>query len=113
MGQLLATMRSPESTKRLGTKLEVFQKLSESRQKQLYDGLLAIVLYFLAQLLIWGVDNVISLTQKDFPSPIVAMLLVWLVMVVLGWCWRDLNGFFLRYLKGPVWRPSDSSAYSC
>jgi hypothetical protein len=95
-------MGSSRATCWPGLKLEAPTEWPSSRWKHICDGLLAILLYFFAQLLIWGTDSVISMTRRSFPGPIVAMLLVWGLMLIIGWCWSGLDGLFLRWLKGPV-----------
>jgi hypothetical protein len=76
--------------------------ISKARRRLLLNGVLAVVLYFLAQLLIWGVDVVITLSHRSFGGPIAAMILVWLVMLILGCQWEKQEAFFNQWLKEPV-----------
>jgi hypothetical protein len=99
------------SSPRKRTKL--LSHLTSVRKQHLIDGTLAVVMYFVAQLLIWGVDAVITLAGKTFPGPIVAMILVWLVMLVIGWCWDGLADTYAKFLKGPVWSCLNETNVCC
>lgn len=78
------------------------QIISAERRRLFLNGTLAVVLYFLAQFLICGLDIVITSVRKDFPAPIVAMILVFVLMLLLGLVWPGEDGFYERWLKEPV-----------
>ena len=62
----------------------------------LRNGLIAIVLVVLSQLLIWGLDLVVKLVSDDFPAAIVGMMLVFLLMY---WADRIDGRFESWYLR--------------
>lgn len=78
------------------------QVLQRNRQKY-YDGLVAVVLFFVWQLLICGLQQMTA-TIDDFPAPILAMLLVAALMILASRLFvaANLDGLYRTYLRGPT-----------
>ncbi|CAK7207292.1 hypothetical protein SEUCBS139899_010102 [Sporothrix eucalyptigena] len=74
--------------------------LQQNRQKY-YDGLVAVVLFFVWQLLICGLQQ-ITASIDDFPAPILAMILVAAVMILVSKFVANLDGLYQRYLRSPT-----------
>lgn len=77
--------------------------LAEAKKNRICycDGITAIVLLFVSQLLICGLEHI---TRKinDFPAPILAMVLVAAVMILVERFMADIDGVYLKYLRRPV-----------
>lgn len=69
---------------------------------RLVVGLEAIALGLLAQLLMVCLEIAIELGPFPFPSSIMAMFLLFVSLLVLGWFWDGLEDFYMVYLREPV-----------
>ncbi|CAK7221718.1 hypothetical protein SBRCBS47491_004622 [Sporothrix bragantina] len=66
-----------------------------------YDGCVAVILCFVWQLLICGLQQMTS-SIDDFPAPILAMMLVAAVMILASKFVANLDGLYQRYLRAPT-----------
>ena len=85
--------------------LSNFQMLSRHRQRPLAKvvlGVQAIALGLVAQLLMFGLEMTIELSQFPFPASILAMVLLFLFLLVLGWVWHGFGGIYINHLQQPV-----------
>jgi hypothetical protein len=81
------------------------QPASQQRRElldRLRDGLVAILIAFLAQLLIAGIQLGLDQEKSDFPAPILAMAAVFLVFAICGCAIPGLEEFYRKRLKPAV-----------
>lgn len=72
------------------------------------DSILVIVLLFLAQLLIAGIEETFDKLQCSFPPAILAMTFVFATLSLLAHFWPRLDELYIKYLRSPVSSPSPS-----
>jgi hypothetical protein len=72
---------------------------------RLQDGLVAVLIAFLAQLLIAGIQLGLDHEESDFPAPILAMAGVFLVFATSGCVIPGLEEFYKKRLKPAVSGP--------
>ena len=65
-------------------------------------GVVALVLIFLSQLLIWGLDCLLVRMGVVFPSCIVGMLLLFVCVGMLNRRYPQVEQFYNAHLKAPV-----------
>ncbi|KAB5517504.1 hypothetical protein GE09DRAFT_1230855 [Coniochaeta sp. 2T2.1] len=65
-------------------------------------GVKAIALGLVAQLLMFGLEMAIELSQFPFPASILAMVLLFLFLLVLGWLWPGFGDFYINHLQQPA-----------
>ena len=73
------------------------------------DSILVVVLLFLAQLLIAGIEESFDKLQCSFPPAILAMTSVFASFSLLARFWPRLDELYIKYLRSPV--SSSSSSY--
>jgi hypothetical protein len=66
------------------------------------NGLKAIAMGLVAQLVMFGLEMAMELTDFPFPSSILAMLLVFLVLLAVGSVWDRFEHFYDNHLREPV-----------
>lgn len=66
------------------------------------DGLKAIAMGLLAQLLMFGLEMAMELTDFPFPSSILAMFVLFLFLLGLGCFWDGFEDFYNGHLRRPV-----------
>ncbi len=74
------------------------------RRRTYRDGLVAVVLFFVCQLLICGLQQ-LTARIDDFPAPILAMVLVAALMILASKIVADMDSLYHRHLRGPVRLP--------
>ena len=84
---------------------DFWRHLSEAVRNH-YNTLLAIVLFFIAQILTCAWDQPFWAAGLDFPGQVIAMLFIWLVMwasqVLFCRAGEGIERFYYQYLRGPV-----------
>ena len=68
---------------------------------RVYDGIAVVVLFFISQLLVCGLYHFAD-KLDNFPSAIMAMLLVAVILIGLGGLLPKVDGFYKLYLRVPV-----------
>ncbi len=76
-------------------------KTSPAIRTQFWDGAIAVVLCFLAQVLICGF-RLVTVKINNFPASIAAMLAVAVVMMALSWLVKSVDRVYQSYFRGPV-----------
>jgi hypothetical protein len=69
---------------------------------ELRDGVIALFMAFIAQLLIAGIQFGLDQEKSDFPAPILAMATVFLLFSISGCVMPGVDDFYRRRLKRPV-----------
>ena len=72
------------------------------------DSILVIVLLFLAQLLIAGIEESFDKLNCSFPPSILAMTFVFATSSLLTHFWPRLDDLYIKYLRSPVSLSSSS-----
>ncbi|KAH8898361.1 hypothetical protein GQ53DRAFT_678533 [Thozetella sp. PMI_491] len=70
------------------------------RLSQLFDTFWALLVSFVAQVLIFGVENALKELSCLFPASILAMITVFVALCLVGRMWRGLEGFYNNKLRG-------------
>lgn len=78
-----------------------FSTVLQQHRKTYYDGVVAVVLFIVWQLLICGLQQMTA-SIDDFPAPILAMMLIAAVMILASKFVADLDSLYRRYLRGPT-----------
>lgn len=87
------------------------QPYRETRRR-IFDGLVAVVIASVAQLLLVGIQYVLDERGVDFPPSIVAMTGVFILFSVSGYFISGVEDFYRKRLKRAVsWTPSYVSAW--
>jgi hypothetical protein len=68
----------------------------------LKNGLLALLMFFLAQFLMLGLEQALSKASLRFPAAIIAMFVIFLVCLQIGYCWTGMVRLYVDHLRGPV-----------
>ena len=87
------------SVRRLGTKA---MGSSLRAWKKPLDGVIAVLWVLLSQFLMMGLEEAMHTSPFPFPASILAMMLVFTVLLVVGYAWDGLPEFYDTYLRGPV-----------
>jgi hypothetical protein len=66
------------------------------------NGLKAIAMGMLAQLIMFGLEMAMELTDFPFPSSILAMFLAFFLLLALGRLWNGFQDFYDSHLRQPV-----------
>jgi hypothetical protein len=69
-------------------------------------GLVALLMFFVAQILMMGLEQALSKASLRFPAAIVAMFVVFLIFLQTGYAWLGMVRFYQKHLRGPVSIPS-------
>lgn len=85
----------------VGATQPAFQDRREARER-LQDGLTAVFIAFLAQLLIGGIQLGLDQGKSDFPAPILAMAGMFLVFAIGGCAIPELEQFYKKRLRRAV-----------
>ncbi|KIH92422.1 hypothetical protein SPBR_02416 [Sporothrix brasiliensis 5110] len=94
-------MDGSSSRGRLDRSIPTFTSVVQQHRQTYYDGLVSVVLFFVWQLLICGLQQ-LTADIDDFPAPILAMMLVAAVMILASKCVPNLDGLYRRYLRRPT-----------
>ena len=85
-----------------------FAQVLQQNKRRYYNGVVAILLFLVWQLLICGLQQVTA-SIDDFPAAILAMILVAASMILASKFVANLDHLYLEYLRGPVCLSSISS----
>ncbi|KAH8902488.1 hypothetical protein BR93DRAFT_886957 [Coniochaeta sp. PMI_546] len=82
--------------------VEVRLQHHRGRLVRIVLGLKAIALGLVAQLLMFGLEMATELSPFPFPSSILAMFLLFVLLLLLGCCWDGLEDFYAKHLRQPT-----------
>ncbi|KJR88095.1 uncharacterized protein SPSK_07108 [Sporothrix schenckii 1099-18] len=94
-------MDDSSSRGRLVRSTPTFTSVLQQHRQTYYDGLVSVVLFFVWQLLICGLQQ-LTTNIDNFPAPILAMMIVAAVMILASKCVPNLDGLYRRYLRRPT-----------
>ncbi|EPE05895.1 hypothetical protein F503_08426 [Ophiostoma piceae UAMH 11346] len=78
-----------------------FTRVLQQNKRKYYNGVVAVVLFLVWQLLICGLQQVTA-SIDDFPAAILAMILVAASMILASKFVTNLDHLYLEYLRGPT-----------
>lgn len=84
------------------TSLVMFSRNHQDAVAKVVDGIKAIAMGLIAQLLMFGLEMAMELSDFPFPSSILAMFVLFLFLLLLGCCCGGFEDFYDRHLRQPV-----------
>ncbi|KAH6624095.1 hypothetical protein B0J18DRAFT_427243 [Chaetomium sp. MPI-SDFR-AT-0129] len=94
--------RRPEASAKITTMTSPRSSQQANLRGRIQDGFIAVVIALLAQLLIAGIQFGLNQESSDFPAPILAMAVVFLVFSFGGVVIPGLEEFYAKRLKRPT-----------